>query len=314
VKSSPPALVLSNGAHALALIQRQTRRLASLHREVLADEEREPLHQLRVSLRRLRTALNQFAPALVLPEGVSSGRIAALARRTGLTRDLDVLRERLEEQVLPRLSEEERQALRPALKRLRRERQQAFESVQEALASSRYLKLLERLGRWQQRPAFTALGEQPLAEWLHEWHLPHSGTLFLHPGWQATGPTAVELHELRKQIKGVRYALEHLAELLDDAGHGWIAALKQAQTLLGELHDLQVLEASLLDRPGHRLGAALDGLRAELERQRQEAWEEWHRLAALLLSPESRRALPSLGPLDRSGGGAAAQLRQGDLQ
>ena len=67
VLSSPvlscPAL--SSGAYALDLIQRQVRRLGKLQGEVLADRDPEPLHQLRVSLRRLRTALSQFGPALV---------------------------------------------------------------------------------------------------------------------------------------------------------------------------------------------------------------------------------------------------------
>jgi CHAD domain-containing protein len=304
---TPPLLAPSNGAHALAQIHRQTRRLAGLHREVLADEDPEALHQFRVSLRRLRTALHQFTPALELPEGVSSGRIGSLARRTGLARDLDVLQERLQHSILPRLAPEERQALRPALKRLRRDRQLAFEAVSEALASSRYLKLLARLGRWQQRPAFTTLGHQPLADWLHEWHLPLSGALFLHPGWRATSPQDMALHALRKRIKGVRYALEHLADALEEPGHSWIAVLKQAQTSLGDLHDLQVLEASLLDRPGHRAGAELGGLRAELERQRGEVWGQWRELATLLLLPESRRALPALRPLPFQQDGAGTQ-------
>lgn len=292
-----PLPPLSNGTHALAQIQRQTRRLAALHREVLADEDPEALHQFRVSLRRLRTALRQFAPALELPDGVSPGRIAGLARSTGLSRDLDVLRERLEHGILPRLAAEERQALRPALKRLRRDRQIAFEAVRDALGSSRYLKLLARLGRWAQQPAFTPLGHLPLADWLHEWHLPLSGALFLHPGWLATHPQDESLHELRKSLKGVRYALEHLAEALEAPGHSWISVLKQAQSWLGELHDLQVLEACLLDRPGHGAGRGLEGLRGELERQRSEVWGQWRTLAALLLLPESRRALPALRPL-----------------
>jgi inorganic triphosphatase YgiF len=57
----------SNGAYAFALIQRQTRRLGKLQSAVLADTDPESLHQLRVSLRRLRTALTLFTPALQLP-------------------------------------------------------------------------------------------------------------------------------------------------------------------------------------------------------------------------------------------------------
>ena len=86
---------LTSGAFAQELIHRQIRRLGKLQAEVLADRDPEPLHQLRVSLRRLRTALLQFGPALELPESVSERRIAAVARRTSLCRDLDVLQLRL---------------------------------------------------------------------------------------------------------------------------------------------------------------------------------------------------------------------------
>ena len=55
---------------------------------MLRDADREPLHQIRVNLRRLRTVLSVFGPALVLPRGVRAARIASLARCTGETRDL----------------------------------------------------------------------------------------------------------------------------------------------------------------------------------------------------------------------------------
>jgi CHAD domain-containing protein len=163
----------------------------------------------------------------------------------------------------------------------------------DVLESDRSQRLLARLERWERQPAFTPLGQQPLADWLHEWHLPDSGRLFLHPGWQVSQPPSEELHELRKRIKGVRYALEHLVEALDAGGHGWITVLKRAQTLLGNLHDLQVLEGSLLERSG---GGTLEGLRAELGRQRAEVWRDWQALAGRMLEPESRRALPRLQP------------------
>ena len=120
-EDNPPGEpVITSGAYALELIQRQTRRLGKLQAEVLADRDPEPLHQLRVSLRRLRTALVQFGPALDLPELVDRGRIAAVARRTGLCRDLDVLRLRLQDQLLPNLPESEQRSMEAAMKRLGR--------------------------------------------------------------------------------------------------------------------------------------------------------------------------------------------------
>jgi CHAD domain-containing protein len=285
---------LSSGEHALQLIRHQCQRLAHLHREVLADTDPEPLHQFRVSLRRLRTALSQFEPALRLPDGVSSSRIAALARRTGRTRDLDVLDQRLEQEILPQLPLAEAQALKPVLRQLRRERDKAFAAVVEALGSGRYRKLLARLEGWQQKPRFTLLGQQPLRAWRQEWHLPLTAALFLEAGWHADSPEAVELHELRKRIKGVRYALEHLEQAIEPQGRAWIAILKQAQTLLGDLHDWQVLEDSLPQRHGHGPSTQLAALRAGIEANRQGRWRQWQELAVQMMQEESRRALATL--------------------
>jgi CHAD domain-containing protein len=228
---------LTSGEYALDLIQRQVRRLGKLQGEVLADHDPEPLHQLRVSLRRLRTALSQFGPALVLPESVTDRRIAAVARRTGLCRDLDVLQLRLQQHLLPSLPGHEQQALEGPMKRLARDRSQAFDTLKEALHSSRYLKLLARLHKWQQRPRFTPLGQRPLAPWLYDWQAPFTAALFLHGGWTVEDPTAEALHDLRKRIKAARYALEHLENWCEPALRAWIQELRQAQEILGELFD-----------------------------------------------------------------------------
>jgi CHAD domain-containing protein len=288
VLSSP---VLSSGAYALDLIQRQVRRLGKLQAEVLADRDPEPLHQLRVSLRRLRTALTQFGPALVLPESVTDRRIAAVARRTGLCRDLDVLQLRLQQQLLPRLPGHEQQALEGPMKRLARDRSQAFDTLKEALHSSRYLKLLARLHKWQQRPRYTPLGQLPLAAWLYDWQAPFTAALFLHPGWTVEDPTAEALHDLRKRIKAARYALEHLEDWCEPALKAWIQELRQAQELLGELHDLQILSHTLAGSGNTLKSHRLPVLRSELEGQQAEHWLRWRELAQRLQQDSHRRAI-----------------------
>jgi CHAD domain-containing protein len=282
---------LANGSYALQLIQRQTRRLGKLQPAVLEGGDPEALHQLRVSLRRLRTALDLFAPALELPEGVSEARLAGVERRTGLSRDLDVLAHRFETSLLPALPALERERLAPALKRLARDRKAAYGDLVETLSGGRYLKLLARLGLWQRRPAYTALGQLPLLEWLPDWQAPVASDLFLQPGWRAQDPRAESLHGLRKRIKVVRYALEHLEPFLDPTLLAWLAELRQAQDDLGELHDLQVLERSLGDRALRLDGQALPELLALIRRQQAISWDAWQRRAPVLCSDASRRSL-----------------------
>ncbi|KEF41388.1 MAG: hypothetical protein ER33_11750 [Cyanobium sp. CACIAM 14] len=258
---------------------------------MLADADPEDLHQLRVSLRRLRTALGQFAPALVLPAPISDGRIARVARRTGLTRDLDVIGERLRTSLLPPLPDSEKKAMRPVLQRLARDRRLAFGELVEALNGSGYLRLLSSLQRWQRRPVFTALGQTALQERLLEWKLPIVSGLFLHPGWSADDPASEDLHALRKRIKGVRYALENLEPFLDPEVVGWIGQLKRAQDELGTLHDLQVLQERLADRRGSGRTGPIPSLKAELRRQQEEHWRGWRERAAEMAGAPGRLRL-----------------------
>jgi CHAD domain-containing protein len=285
------APLLSSGDYAAELIQRQTRRLGKLQSEVLADRDREGLHQLRVSLRRLRMALGQFGAALVMPEAVSDRRIAKVARRTGLTRDLDVMRERLVTTWLPTLPTPEQKALKPALKQLERDRQVAFDSLVATLKEGPYLKLLARLHKWQQAPRFTPLGQRPLRAWLLEWQAQAIGGLFLQAGWFVTDPDDGALHDLRKTIKGVRYSLEYLEPFAPEALAGWLAALRRAQDCLGELHDLQVLSEALSDHLDRDLAREVPALHQAIELQKAERWGQWLSQAEPLFTDGSRRGL-----------------------
>jgi hypothetical protein len=211
-----------------------------------------------------------------------------VARRTSLTRDLDVLGERLERQLLPLLPADERQGMEAGMKRLGRQRNQAFDLLVDALRSPNYLKLLARLHRWQDSPRFTRLGDQAIDYWLYELHAPFTGILFLHRGWQADDYRAEELHSLRKLIKNARYALENLQPWLDSKIQDGIAQLRNAQGILGDLHDLGVLELILAD---HKMPLKLKKmpiLRAEIKRQQRQCWLDWQQQVAVLQSRDFR--------------------------
>ncbi|MCT0226109.1 CHAD domain-containing protein [Synechococcus sp. CS-1328] len=291
------------GDYVAELIQKQTRRIGKLHPDVLADQDPEALHQLRVTLRRLRTVLTQFGPALKLPDGVSEQRLARVTRQTGLTRDLDVLRQRLEIDLFPALPisadgeesggngsdpEARTKALKRLLKELARNRRQAFEGLEKALQDGHYLKMLARLSKWLKKPDFTILGQQPIGDWLVEWQGSLSSGLFLHAGWQEAHPRAKSLHELRKRIKEARYSLENLEPFLPSCGHHWIEQLKHAQESLGELHDLQVLADAIAEQDLRPRLAELPELERAIQHQLGRTWEDWQRLASRLKAREQR--------------------------
>ena len=294
--SAPDALRC--GEHARDLIAARLARLVSLQADVLADHDPEPLHQMRVSFRRLRSSLEQFGSALVLPDAADPERIARIGRRLGLTRDLDVLRQRLDDQLLPLLTERENRQLKPLFKQLRRERRLAFEELGEALQGRRYLKLLSQLQAWLKTPRFTAMGDDLLAAWRPELVQAVIAGLTTLPGWWASGPYNAEavsdLHRLRRRIKRARYGLSNLELLEPEAFSPWIARLRRLQELLGDLNDLQLIEAALhrqLDGPPDQL---VPGLCSLLMEQRGQCWQLWREQAAVLCDPQGRAALYGL--------------------
>ena len=286
------------GEHARELIATRLARLVSLQAEVLADQDPEPLHQMRVGFRRLRSTLVQFESALVLPDAADPERIARIGRRLGLARDLDVFRQRLNEQLVPLLPEREQRQLKPLFKQLRRERRLAFEELAEALQGRRYLKLLAQLQAWLKHPRFTAMGEERLLDWRPELMQAVLAGLTPLPGWWAPGPydtaSAASLHRLRRRIKRARYGFSNLALLDPEALAAWIARLRRMQELLGDLNDLHLIEAALhrqLDGPADQL---VPGLCSVLMEQRSQSWELWCEQAQLFRGAQNRRQLHAL--------------------
>lgn len=280
---------ISTGEQAQRLIAHQLTRLRALRPRVLEDDDPEALHQWRVSLRRLRSLISQFGAALELPPRLKRARIASLARATGNCRDADVLRERLEQRLLPRLQPGERKGCKPLLRQLKQQRRRAFQELEAALRSRRCGTLLDQLESWCLAPRTTGLGQQPLEDWLQEWLLNCSSGCFLHGGWFAEDPRDPDLHALRKQVKEVRYGLEALRDWLGEAGDGWIHDLRSVQSCLGDLHDQEVLRQLL-----HGHGPAAAGLRDALEQDRQACWSQWRQWRETLLPRRRRQSLLQL--------------------
>jgi hypothetical protein len=286
-------LSLSNGEFALGLIQRASRRLVDLQSEVVANRDPEPLHQMRVAMRRLRTALRQFGPALKLPEAIADQRIARVARRLGLARDLDVLRAHLDSNLLPKLPAQERQQLKPVLRQLQRERQHTQAQVEKTLRSGSYLNLLAELQRWQKAPKYTALGQRPLRHWLIEWQAPELVTIFQHPGWSVLEPDGAikDVHDLRKRCKHARYALENLLDHTGPRCRAWAGSFRGLQDLLGELHDLEVLRQAIDDQLPKDNLTDLPILADLLQQDSQRCWQRWRLEATDLQRPGRRHQL-----------------------
>ncbi len=288
----------SCGAYASFLLEQRARRLVALQLDVLADRDPEPLHQLRVCCRQIRSTVEQFQAALELPEQVSAQRLARIGSDLGLARDLDVMRDQLQQRWLPLLPEREQAPLRKVLKQLKRERKLAFAITTDTLKGRRYLKLLARLQAWLREPSITPMGAEPIADWMPELQQVVLAGLFTLPGWWVERPHEEEgaqaLHQLRRRIKRARYGLANLSALAPELDEPWLHQLKQMQATLGELQDLRVLMHTLERLLEERPDAALPSLCSLILEARDQAWSSWLAASAELRTAPGRHRLLSL--------------------
>ncbi len=258
---------------------------------VLAGEDPEFLHDLRVANRRARTVVRQmdaaFAPA-------DAARIAAelrwLGAQTGPTRDLEVLLATLD----PVTAE-----LEPLRLLLERRLVHARAEMTVSLRSQRATQLDSTLTRLVQEAAQRAPAAIGVAE------LAGARIRRLHRRMvRAGGAISAQIepqvyHELRKQGKELRYLLELFGlALFDNTAVGeLIAALKELQDVLGRHQDcavhaatLRQLAPQLAAQPGG-VGALLatGSVIAGLEARQAEAREHFESSFNIFASARQRK-------------------------
>jgi inorganic triphosphatase YgiF len=224
---------------------------------VLEGRDPEGIHQMRVGVRRLRSALGLarscgFADET---EPLLDG-LRWLAGVLGAARDLDVLLANLLEPLTAREGSD------PALRRLRdaalEARAETQERVREALTSARFGRLGLELGRWLAREEAREAGEAgaelrgPAREWSARL-LERRHRKARRLGRHLAQASSRERHRLRIQLKKLRYAAEFFRSLHPgQRTERYIARLADLQDVLGELND-----AATADRV---LGALLSRL------------------------------------------------------
>ena len=215
------------------------------------------IHQARVATRRLREALPLVASG-------SRGRklqrtVQRLTRALGPVRELDVALINLDElekngeaprAALTRLREvigQERQLLHAEMRR-RLERTDLDKLQKRAIAAARKAPLIAPRGRVRD-PERLAAARRRAAR--------RAGAL------RAAIENAVgiylpeRLHDVRIAVKKLRYAMELARELSGSRALAPIRTLKEAQDLLGRMHDLEILIARTRAVQGSPLGTNL---------------------------------------------------------
>ena len=306
------ALQKTMGMLAAEAIETFLQAAESYETETLRDQDPENLHQMRVNLRRLRTAMQVFSPSIQLPRAGQEARVAQVARRLGTLRDLDVIMATLQDEYRPDLPETERAVLATLFADLEKKRKKAFKQVKRELRGDRYQTLKARLHHWSAKPKCHASAQLTIETVLPDLIQPAVSQLWLQSGWLvSTEPTASgfkpvtplntnidelvvchsqPLHSLRKQVKRVRYQLKFVSSCYGDRLNSELARLADLQDVLGTLQDSLIM-ARVLQTAGPKWQTKLPTLKALLAAQRQRVWQQWQTHQQYYLKPENRAAL-----------------------
>jgi CHAD domain-containing protein len=260
-------------------------------REPLPDGDT-PVHQMRVGCRRLRSDLRTFKP-LLDTQWADNLRAGAgwLAGVLGAARDAEVLRARLH-----RTAEADPVAPldAPAVARMDAElaarQEEALQALDDAVASERYLTLLDVLVEAARAPQLVEAAQEPAADAL---------TRLVGKPWRQfagggrDGVGAADLdpagadddwHAARIRGKRARYAVEAVAKLLGGGAAGLAATLADVQDLLGEHQDAAIAAETWLavarsDPDDHALaitaGRLVERERAAVRRARDRFPAAW---------------------------------------
>jgi inorganic triphosphatase YgiF len=209
----------------------------------LAGADPEYLHQLRVALRRLRSAIGIFAPLLDAPAlAALRADLRWLAGRLGPARDWDVF----VTETLPPVVEAfgRRGGFRDFVARCERLRRAANARARRALRSARCRRLALRLSAWlhagdwlRELPAARREAlERPVAEWASA-VLGRRYDRVRERGRGLARHSAGELHRLRIAIKKYRYAADFFASLYGKPARQALGRLSRLQDILGAMND-----------------------------------------------------------------------------
>ena len=295
-------------------IAKHTHKILKYEPRVLKDKDPEDLHQMRVGMRRLRSAIAGFARALDLPQAVNQKNIAKIGRSLGKLRDLDVLLAALKDDYRPLLPTKEQKSLDKVIKSLNKQRKHEVKQVRKSLNSKLYLNLQQGLQNWLEQPKYQAIGDLSIYPVLPDLLLPQISQLLLHPGWlvgveleagKITVPEMLTrkgvqqlleqedlvLHDLRKVAKKTRYNLELFSQFYGDTYLYYVKQIEQIQEVLGQIQDCYVLRAVLEKTLKSAIAKKMPKLATLLTKTRYQKWQEWLILQEEFLDDQSRQEL-----------------------
>lgn len=270
------------------IVRHGLRQLLANEACALADGDAEGLHQMRVALRRLRTALRLFRPVVGAPElDRLRGELRWFAEQLGAARGWDVL---VSGTLAPLAGSPKAPPGLDALAAAARDARRApAHEAMDAVLSPRCTGLLLALGAWLEDgrwhagadPAVRAQLDRPVADPARGW-LSALAEKARKAG-KGIGKADAESREtLRRRLRKLHYAVEFFRGLYPSATMpAYVAALEAVLSALDADHDADVARALLhvLAKAHPEHAPAAEAVAARLlrkaEKRRKELPERW---------------------------------------
>jgi CHAD domain-containing protein len=251
----------------------------------------EGVHQMRVGLRRMRSALTVFRSAIPRKRTKSlSKEMRWAAHQLDHPRDIDVYLDENFSQNGAKRKRGEKKMIKIALK----DQKRAYDGVREFIKGKRFKALKKDLARWldskRWRHKVTQKERKLLKHNIKAFSaevLEQHRSRVLKDGQGIRVLDSEALHQLRIDCKKLRYATEFFDPLYGRSMAGFTGHLKGLQDLLGTLHDTTIftgLQKQLLK--GHdsshvkRFAVNLEGQRSKQAKRQIKALEKrWQAFA-----------------------------------
>ena len=218
---------------------------------VLRTRDPEGIHQMRVAMRRMRSALSLFGEPFRSSLGALEDEIRWLTRALGDARDLDVFHDDVLRPAADVLGEDSRMIQLGAAVRSRR--RAVWSNVLDALESERFRKLVLDLGAATLLQPWATAGNgaeagHGLARDFADEHVAERHAKILKHGRKIAELAPAKRHKLRVRLKKLRYAADFFACFYDKKDlRRHQKRIAELQELLGHLNDANVARMLIED-------------------------------------------------------------------
>jgi CHAD domain-containing protein len=291
-------------------IQKQYVTIITTEAEVLADEDVEAVHQMRVSLRRLRSQIRAFAPILDIPKVMGDKQIGKIARVLGKVRDLDVLQDNFKT-YRAELPDSEQIHLEKVASTIVKRRRKDILKVKLMIEERDYRYFKLGINNWLNHPQYLPNAQVKIESILPDLLLPVLGQTFLHPGWWIDLELAEEvepamvvaelinvhgdlLHGLRKQVKEIRYLMELFPDRYPPRYRDYLDDFKQVHKIFGNIQDNIVLDKFIRKILGKRSLNKLPTLSDRIVQSNYQNWQKWQPIQSRYRELETKQEIQLL--------------------